>query len=263
MDALTEERVREALAGLDVGPFGAEARVFAQIGSTNDVARELAEGGVPEGTLVLADEQTAGRGRFGREWVAPPGSSLLMSVVFRPAIPLERANRLVMLCGLALAEACEALADVRVVVKWPNDAQIDGKKVAGILAESAVTGAELAWAVVGVGVNVNQVFAPGDPLAETATSLRMSAGREFDRLALLGALLERLNGWRAHLLDEKLTVSWRTRCATLGQRVRVEAGARTFEGLAEDLDADGALLLRDADGARHRLTAGEATLLAG
>jgi BirA family transcriptional regulator, biotin operon repressor / biotin---[acetyl-CoA-carboxylase] ligase len=186
-----------------------------------------------------------------------------MSLIFRPVIPPERTYRLVMASALALAEACEALSGVPVGIKWPNDVQIGGKKLAGILAESAVAGAGLAWVIVGVGVNVNQIFAPGDPLTATATSLRMSAGREFDRLALLSAFLEGLNGWHERLLDDALMVGWRARCVTLGRRVRVVVGGQqALEGLAEDIDADGALLLRDQAGVRHTLAAGEATLLA-
>lgn len=258
---LTQAQVQEALA--NAAPFGANVYVYTQVGSTNEIARELAEQGVPEGTLVLADEQTAGRGRFGREWVAPPGSSLLMSLIFRPVLPSEHTYRLVMVSALALAEACEALAGVSVGIKWPNDVQIGGRKLAGILAESAFAGAGLAWVIVGVGVNVNQVFAPGDPLAETATSLRMNTGRHFDRLALLRAFLKRLNGWHNRLLDDALMVGWRARCVTLGRQVRVVVGEKVVEGLAENVDASGALLLRDQAGILHTLAAGEATLLAG
>jgi len=261
MRPLSRESILDALANFDTSPFGTQVYYQPRLGSTNDLARDLAVQGAPEGTLVIANEQTAGRGRMGRRWDAPPDTSLLMSIIFRPSLPVERSPRLVMACGLALAEACHELTSLPVQVKWPNDLQIGGKKVAGILAESAVSGEKAEWIVVGIGLNVNQVFEPGDPLWETATSLRMAGGNEYDRAAVLAQSMARLKSWYSRLEDEALTEAWRKRCVTLGQRIRVSTAAGELIGLAEDIDTTGALWLCDDSGRRHRLLGGETTLL--
>jgi len=259
-ELLTERQIWSALAGLDAGIFGKNVVFRQQVESTNDIARQLAEEHAPEGTIVSAEEQTAGRGRLGRTWESPPGVSLMQSILFRPDIEAGLANRLVMAVGLAAAEACEAVADERVDVKWPNDLQISGRKVAGILPESALVGDRLAWVVVGIGINVNQEFAADHPLADTATSLRMAAGQEIDRLAVLREMLVRLAGWYGQIGIDQLHLAWAERCVTLGRRVRVQVGGQVIEGLAEGLDPAGALWIRDDSAQRQRVSAGEATV---
>ncbi len=260
-DRLSVESIRASLASADAGPFGAVLHYHQRIGSTNDLARELAEAGAPEGTLVIADEQTAGRGRLQRVWTAPPGSSLLMSLIFRPQLAPGRAYRLIMVCGLAIAAAVEALLPLAVQVKWPNDLHIEGRKFTGILPESAISGDCLSWVIVGMGVNVNQVFTPADPLHSTAISLRMAAGRPVDRLTLLAAIMGQVNHWQQQIASPLLAEAWQTRCSTLGQRIRVDTPGGTMTGLARDLDEDGALWLVDDAGQCHHLTVGEATIL--
>jgi BirA family biotin operon repressor/biotin-[acetyl-CoA-carboxylase] ligase len=261
MSPLSKRRIWGALGAVESGPFGRNVVYTERTGSTNDIARQLADEHFPAGALVVADEQTAGRGRMGRTWIAPPGTALLVSILFRPALPASQAYRLVMATGLAAAEACEATAGVAVDVKWPNDLQIDGRKLAGLLPESAVIGGRLGHVIVGMGLNVNQTFEPPDPLHETATSLTQATGRAFDRAALLAAIMGRLNTWYGRLADDALTEAWRGRCVTLGRRVRVEARGDVAEGVAEDLDATGALLLRDDAGQIQRINAGETTVV--
>lgn len=263
MSDFSLERIQAALGSGERGIFGARIVYYDQIRSTNDVAREMAAQGMPEGTLVIADEQTAGRGRMGRTWTAAPGTSLLMSILFRPTLPPVDAYRLVMVVGLAYADACERKAGQPIQVKWPNDFLCGGKKVAGILAESAIEDQRLLWVIVGVGLNVNQVFEPSDPLAGTATSLRMCRGTGIDRVELLEQIMSALHHWYAQLHKPALIEAWRARCMTLGQRVTVAAARGNLTGWAEDVDATGALCLRTEDGTLHRLTAGEATLSAG
>lgn len=261
MQLLTERQVWNVLAGLDAGVFGKNVVFRQQVGSTNDVARQLAEDHAPEGTLVIAEEQTAGRGRLGRTWESPAGVSLMQSILFRPTIEAGQANRLVMAVGLAAAEGCEAVAGVPIDVKWPNDLQIADRKVAGILPESALVEDQLAWVVVGIGINVNQEFPAGHPLGGRATSLRMAAGREIDRLEVLREMLARLAMWYDRLEDDGLQQAWMERCVTLGQRVRIQAGETVVEGLAETLDSAGALWVRGDDNRRQRVAAGEATVI--
>lgn len=256
---LTAETIRANLSGLDTGPFAADIRYFSQIGSTSDLARDLAGQGAPEGTLVMADEQLAGRGRMGRTWVAPPGSSLMFTTIFRPSLPPALIYRLVIACGLAAAEGCEEVVPVRVDVKWPNDLQIAGKKLAGILPESSLIGDRIEWAIVGMGINVSQRF-EGD-LAATATSLGEASGAPPDRIALLGRILTRLNAWNSRLSDPALLDSWRARCVTLGQTIEVEVNGNILSGAADEIDETGALWLRSENGLRRQLTISEAHIL--
>ena len=202
--------------------------------STNERARALAAKGAPHGTLVTADEQTAGRGRQGREWVAAPGSSLLLSLVLREpgeALPLA-----------AAVAVCEALP-VESAIKWPNDIWIDRRKVAGILVEARP---QEGWAVLGIGVNVHQA-----PAIEHVTSLGSAMGTA----ELLERLLLALDGWLSRPLPEVLA-AWRSRDALLGQPVRWQKGS----GKGAGIDESGALLV-DTDSGRVALQAGEVHLL--
>ena len=253
--------------------FGRRLVYRSRIGSTNDLAKELAAAGAPEGTVVIADEQTAGRGRLGRRWLAPPGSALLCSILFRPALPLRSAPQLTMVCSLAAADASASIADLDVALKWPNDLVVasgeDGggpewRKLAGLLTETGVMGERLDFVVVGLGLNVNLAAEVLPEIAPGATSLLAETGRSVDREALLAALLARVEGRYADLQAGRSPhVEWATRLATLGRHVRATTAGGPVEGVAEAVDADGALLLRATDGILHRLVAGDVTLASG
>lgn len=209
--------------------------------STNERAKELAAEGAPHGTLVTADEQTAGRGRQGRTWTAPPRSALLMSLVLR-----ELDERLPLTAAVAI---CDALP-VEAAIKWPNDVWIDGRKLAGILVEGRP---QAGWAVLGIGLNVTTDSFPGE-LADTATSLRL-AGVESTASRVLEDVLRSLSRWLDASSDSVLA-AWRDRDALRGERVRWSAG----EGIADGIDDSGALLVNTSDG-RVSLDAGEVHLL--
>jgi BirA family biotin operon repressor/biotin-[acetyl-CoA-carboxylase] ligase len=223
-------------------------------GSTNALAAAAAARGVPEVHLVLAGVQTAGRGRHGRTWTAPPGGSLLLSMVTRPGVVSADLPLLPLLTGLALAEAvADLLPGADVGLKWPNDLLLGGRKVAGILVE-AVPGA----AVVGVGVNVDWgSLGPAPP----ATSLAAAAGDRPvpDRWAVLAALLDRFAGrypaWRAAPRD--FLPAYRARSATVGRDVRVSAGGRAVTGTAAGVGPDGSLVVQPAGGPPVHLVAGD------
>ncbi|NDJ52002.1 MAG: biotin--[acetyl-CoA-carboxylase] ligase [Chloroflexi bacterium] len=243
------------------GPIGGEIAYYPQAGSTNDIVRQRASEGAREGLLVITDEQTAGRGRRQRRWDAPANSSLLMTALFRPTIHPAQAYRLVMVCGLGIAEGCAIAAGVPITMKWPNDLHINGKKVAGILPESSLTGDQLDWALVGMGVNVNQDMARDPYLSSIATSLRSTTGKMIDRAALLAQILKRINSWYKRIQSPQLALEWRYICATLGRRIEVKVGEGVLRGQAQTLDDEGALILQDEQGKMHRLTISEATLL--
>jgi BirA family transcriptional regulator, biotin operon repressor / biotin---[acetyl-CoA-carboxylase] ligase len=212
--------------------------------STNERAKELAAAGAPGGTLVTADEQTAGRGRQGRVWTAPAGSALLLSLLLRD---LDERHALLPLA--AAVAVCDAVP-VDASIKWPNDVWIDGRKLAGILVEGRP---QEGWAVLGVGVNVTTESFPAD-IADTATSLGL-AGVSATPESVLADLLPGLARW-LDAPDEKVLSAWRSRDALKGKRVRWSDG----EGIAEGIDDSGALLVQTANG-RVTLEAGEVHLL--
>jgi BirA family biotin operon repressor/biotin-[acetyl-CoA-carboxylase] ligase len=235
-------------------------RYFDQIGSTNSEAAAWALAGAPEGALVLADEQIAGRGRHGRAWQAAPGSALLLSIVLRPALAPSDLGRIALLGAVALAEALGGLG-LAPRIKWPNDVQLDRRKVAGILAEGVWHGETLAAVVLGMGINVTRgALSDAEAEAFHATTIEAVLGRTPDRGDLLHGLLARLDAWIPRAADPALLAAWRARNVTLGRQVRVQQGDQVLDGLAEDIDPQGALLLRTADGTQHRLLAGDVTL---
>jgi BirA family biotin operon repressor/biotin-[acetyl-CoA-carboxylase] ligase len=227
-------------------------------GSTNDRARELAARGAPHGTVVLAEEQTAGRGRQGRSWVAPPGRALTLSIVIRASgssldlLPLSAA--------VAVCEACELAAGVDCLIKWPNDIWITERKVAGILIEARP---QESWAVLGIGLNVGTSEAElGADLRATATSLRIASGDSVDREPALDALLERLSE-RIGTDRDSLLAAYRERDALYGRRIAWAGPDGELDGIAKGVDADGNLVVFTSDGERGTLTAGEVHLLRG
>jgi len=226
---------------------------FSTLDSTNRHALAAARDGAPDGLVVVADEQTAGRGRLGRTWEAPPGSSLLVSVLLRrsgdPARTAE-AGRVVMAAGVALAAAVEDVAGVDVGLKWPNDLVVDDRKLAGLLAET-----EGDALVVGAGCNVNWEAFP-DELASTATACNLEAGRAVDRDALLDAFLDRFA--EALAAGDALVDRYRQRLATLERTVRVEhVRDADLVGTAVGITDDGALVVRDDAGTDHTVVAAD------
>ncbi len=241
--------------------IGRRVMAYPRLGSTNDEAKRLAAAGEPEGTLVIAEEQTAGRGRLQRTWWAPPGTALLMSLIFRPNLAPHQAQRLTMLCSLAICDAITETTGLAPAVKWPNDVLLHGRKVCGILTELGIEDARLAYVVVGMGINVNVDFSGAGELARTATSLAQELGHEVSRLELLRAILVSIEGRYARLrAGESPHTEWSERLATLGQRVVVTTPTEQWRGVAAGVDTDGALLLRDEEGVLRRILAGDVTL---
>jgi BirA family transcriptional regulator, biotin operon repressor / biotin---[acetyl-CoA-carboxylase] ligase len=284
------EALRRALP-----PFFSPLEIASRLPTTMVRAAELAEAGVPEGATVVADEQTAGRGRLGRAWLAPPGSALLVSVVLRPPLAIGQAWLVVSLAAVALADTVRqvlAAAGSRATVglKWPNDLLLDGRKAAGLLAEAGAgglpsearaqapgppsraersppvntggqPGGRLPWVVLGMGVNVGEAMEFPAELAGRATSVGLAAGRGVDRAELLGAWGRRFIAGYGDLgagPTTPLLLAYRDRLETLGRRVRAERlSGDPVVGTAVDLTASGNLVILTDTGTRVEISTGD------
>lgn len=229
--------------------------VKAVTGSTNDDARILAAAGAGHGTAVLADQQTAGRGRLGRAWSSPAGDNLYLSVIWRAGLAESIPPTMTLAAGVAVSEALDRFTPTPTRVKWPNDVRHQGKKLAGVLTEAMFRGAQPTAVVLGVGVNVRgESVAP--ELVDVATSLRIVRGDDLSRAGVLGALLSSLDVTLSALMSggfAAIRARLLARCETVGARVSVG----DVTGVATDIDDDGALLVRDDGGTVHVVRSGE------
>src|SRR4029077_16032534 len=239
-------------------PDGFRLHRYETLGSTNDAAKALARTGAPEGTLVWADAQEAGRGRRGRQWLSPPGN-LYLSLVLRPDAAPSRAAQLGFVAALGLGDALRPIVgpDLRLNYKWPNDLLANGRKLAGILLESETSAKDgVDFVVVGIGVNI--VSAPED-VEFPATSLAAEGVAQVTPAALLEGFVRHFAGWTRRWREEgflPVRAAWLRAASGLGERVRVRLERSTLCGRFHDLDDDGALVLEGAEG-RRRIAAGE------
>jgi len=231
---------------------------YPSLTSTMETARQEAQQGAEEGTIVIADEQTTGRGRLKRIWLSPKGN-IALSVILRPSIACLPS--LIMLASLAVMHSIEAITGLKPQLKWPNDVLIRGKKVCGILIESKIQAGKVDYAIIGIGVNVNLRLTDFPEIVAIATSLSHELGTEVARLRLIQRLLveiERL--YLALLAGESLYEEWRDNLVTLGKMVHVKSGETVHEGIAESVARDGSLLLCCLDGSLIKILAGDVTL---
>lgn len=238
--------------------IGARIDCHPIVDSTNQSAFDAAAAGAPDGTVIVADAQRAGRGRLGRRWDSPAGSNLYLSILLRGPFSQPVLTGLPFLAAIAAREAIRELTGLIIQFKWPNDLMINSRKVGGILAEARSAGANTTLAVVGIGVNVNwPKHAMPDELKATATSLEQELGHPINRPGLLAALLNRFDAGYDRLRDEggdRLMDDWSRSCLTLHQAVSVQTSTGTLTGLAEAVEPSGHLRLRHADGSMSRLS---------
>ena len=244
--------------GLYTHVVGRRILYYPELKSTMDEAARLADEGAEEGTVVIAERQSAGRGRQGRSWVSHPGN-LLFSVLFRPN--MAQLPFISVIGGVAAARAVRKTTNLVPKIKWPNDLMLDGRKAAGILAESAIVGDSVCYAVLGIGINVALDTSGTEEISAFATSVNAAAGREVERESLLRQLLQDLDDLYIRLTrGESPLPEWRELLETTGRRVEATFGKDSYAGLAEGVDDIGNLLLRLDDGAIVTLTAGDVTL---
>jgi len=240
----------DILGRLTTATFGRHLHFFESLGSTNDTAKDLASQGAPEGTVVVALDQTNGRGRQERSWLSEPGKNLTFSIVLRPAIAAEFLGVVSLYAAAAVAGAVSSLSGKRAGCKWPNDVVVGGKKVSGILCESTISGSRVESVVAGIGVNVNQRGFPPS-IAAAATSIALERGADAplpDALCALLASLESLyrpadSGWPAAAV-----AAWTASNVVLGSRVEAERGRTRVSGIARSVTPWGALRIDTGDG---------------
>ncbi len=245
-------------SNLETHFVGQRVIYYPTLASTMEVAKREARQGAAEGTVVIAGEQTAGRGRKNRAWLSPRGSIALSIILYPGVVYLPY---LIMLASLAVVHSIEAVTGLQPQVKWPNDVLVNGKKVSGILIESSLRGNIVDYAVIGIGVNVNLRLSGFPEILPAATSLSDELGRDISQLDLIRRLLveiERL--YLALPAGESIYQEWRHSLVTLGKKVQVRSGKTVYEGIAESVDRDGSLLLRHLDGSLTKIVAGDVTL---
>jgi BirA family biotin operon repressor/biotin-[acetyl-CoA-carboxylase] ligase len=247
--------------GLGTRRFGRKVESFNEVSSTMDLAFQVGINGASEGTLICAESQTRGRGRMGRSWFSPPGQGLYFSVILRPPLTSDQAAKLTLLSAVAVGEALREGCGCDARIKWPNDLQVQGRKLCGILTEMRAEMDQVLFVVVGVGVNVHGLekdLPPGATSLEREALLRCPRGKAISRVAVLQNILRSFEKWVDGLyqngfgpaLDE-----WRRRSDTLGRRVRVGE----LEGTALDIDEYGGLIIRNDKGTLVRRMSGDVT----
>jgi BirA family transcriptional regulator, biotin operon repressor / biotin---[acetyl-CoA-carboxylase] ligase len=237
--------------------MGRELKYLETTTSTQDIARELAEKGAPEGTAVIAGEQRAGRGRMGRSWLSPEGG-LATSIILRP--PIASVHLLPAVTSVAVSRALRKLG-MRAGIKWPNDVLIEGKKVCGILIEHALTAGELRYSIVGIGINVNFDTGSYPEIADIATSISVQLGHEVAVAEVALHLYTELEdiytgiGEPARIIDQ-----WSQNMVTIGRRVSADFYGNRIDGTAEGVNQRGSLMVKLADGSTKEIVAGDVTI---
>jgi len=257
-----EKLTPEIISGLCLPKlFSKNIIYFEETSSTNDIAKKMAGDGAPEGTLVIAESQSHGKGRMGRDWESPKYLGIYISIILRP-----RLNKIVipfisLMAGIATAEAINKETQLDAKIKWPNDILAYGKKVCGILIEGNIIKDMLEFLIIGIGVNVNNKTFKGNYI-HPPTSLRIEKGNLISRTKILKSLLTELEKWYFLLLNDskgkKLILKrYKELSHTLGKRISVKAGSKLLEGFAVDIDQMGFLLLRDENGRIEKIPSGE------
>jgi BirA family transcriptional regulator, biotin operon repressor / biotin---[acetyl-CoA-carboxylase] ligase len=243
--------------GLTTHFIGQKVVYHQVVDSTMDAARKEVQWGAPAGTVIIAERQTAGRGRLGRRWISPSGG-MAISIILRPNI--QYLSKMIMLASVATARGIEKVTGLRPAIKWPNDLRLRQKKVGGILIENDIRLNHLRACIIGIGINVNISLADDSQLGPIATSLSDELGKIVSRLDIIQQLLIEMDRlYQTLTVDDSLFEDWKNRLETIGQTVQVSFGGHIYRGIAESVSDDGALILRQLDGSSIKILAGDVT----
>ena len=254
----------EIMLSLKTERLGLNVQVFAELPSTNDLAKKLANEGADEGTIILAEKQLQGRGRMGRHWESPAKKGLWLSVILRPPIKPYLASQIIFVVAVGVCRALRSITGLDVKIKWPNDLLINGKKICGILTEMSAEIDMLNYVVIGIGVNINHQ--QGDfplEIIDTATSLSIASGNNYRRVEILQEILLQLENTYQQYLQHgfvSILTDWKALNCTLGKDVKVFSMEEKFNGIAEDLNQDGSLLVRRENGQLETVIVGDVSL---
>lgn len=259
-DVISAEEVRSLL---NTQWAGCEIRYDQVIDSTNHKAKRMAEDGAPHGTLVIADEQSQGKGRRGRAWSTPSGTAIAMTIIIRPKLRPEKASMLTLVMGMAVARAIRELLGLDAKIKWPNDVVIGGKKVCGILTEMSTEMNMIHYLVIGTGINANMEEFPQE-LRETATSLRLEMGEKVNRGQIIAYCMKYFEEYYARFMETEdfsgLQAEYHDVLVNYGRQVRVLAPGNEFSGISRGIDERGELLVEKEDGTIEAVYAGEVSV---
>ncbi len=265
-ERLLPDEIRD---GLKTQRFGRRVTVYDKLDSTNDAAAMAAQGGAPEGTAIFSEFQNKGRGRLGRQWFAPKGKALLFSLVLRPQLPMAGAPRITLASAVGAAKALRDITGLAIQIKWPNDLYFESKKLGGILTEIDTDMESIRYAVLGLGINVNEdkTDFPSE-LKSIATSLKAATGQHVDRNVLARRLLEELEIAYDRLMEgdfEGIREEWSSMALTTGRWVQIvtqqrRRAAQRLEGIAQGVDENGCLIVRKENGLTEHVISGDVVL---
>ncbi len=245
--------------------IGREIIFFDTLNSTNTSAMEFAEKGCPEGTVIIADSQTSGKGRLGRKWLSPPGKNLYMSIILRPTFSPRDAAIVTLMSAVACASSIKKLLAIPISIKWPNDIIVSNRKLGGILTEIKADMDRIFHAVIGIGININlAVEEMPEDIKGIATSIKNETGNVVSRTQTALEILTELDKWYILLLtsgNKPIIQEWRRLSSTIGRRVKITVGDKIFAGIAEDIDEEGMLLVKQHDNSIKKISAGDVTIL--
>lgn len=259
LNMMNKSKIQKNLTTIELGK---NIFAFDTLESTNTYSKTLNQTNAPHGTLVITEEQTGGRGRLNRRWIASAGENLLFSVILYPDFDIQKAMLLSFVGALAVTDAIESVTNLSSTCKWPNDILINGKKVCGILLESTVHHSEVGKLILGIGLNVNQTDFPDD-LRYKATSLRLESGKEIDRIVLLQKILEELENRYtelSHFPPSQIINDWKMKALIFGKKITVLENEFSFAATAIDVNEDGSLMVQTEDGSKKNIVAGDVSL---
>ena len=259
-DTIAEE---EVASRLQTERMGRQIRYFSRIDSTNQYAKRIAEEGAPDGTLIIADEQTAGKGRSGRTWVTPPAEAIAFTLLLRPKLSPDRISMVTLVMGLAVTNAVNSLYDVSAGIKWPNDVVIKGRKLCGILTEMSAEVRQVNYIVIGVGINANLTSFP-EEIREIATSLKLELGRDINRAELIARVMAEFERLYAEFEAQgdlgAVMQEYNELCLNAGSKVRVLDPNGEYTGTSRGINSMGELLVETEDGKMQEVYAGEVSV---
>ncbi len=255
--------IEEIRRNLKTKWLGKKIHYLSETDSTNNVARELAEQGFKEGTIVVSETQTRGKGRLGRKWISPKGG-IWLSIILKPKIKPSELIKITLLTAVAVAKAIKEELNINAEIKWPNDVLVDERKVCGILTETFSQGEKLQYVIVGIGINANfDISVFPEELRRTATSLKKVLGREINRERLICSLLRKMEFYYEALMKGRTKAilnEWRKLSSMLGYKVEVSSFKERFEGTAVDIDNEGWLIVKLDDGTLKKIVSGDVTV---